>query len=86
MQEEDLGWWSTDVLGGDSSLDVLSDIELIIGVEDLYPLDAIADPGAAEAALSARLDEVDKLVGIDPSALRVLGALTAALGCAYPWN
>ncbi len=34
-----MGAWSEDIFGSDDALDVLSDIEEILGVEDLDPED-----------------------------------------------
>lgn len=41
-----MGWWSSDVLGGDTPLDILAGIEDAAGVETgaLYPLDTIDEP------------------------------------------
>ena len=37
-----MGWWSTSVLGGDQPLDVLNEIERLLDVKDLYPLESIS--------------------------------------------
>lgn len=37
-----MGWWSTSPLGGDEPLDLLYDLEEVLGVKNLYPLEAIS--------------------------------------------
>ena len=37
-----MGWWSTSPLGGDQPLDTLCEIERLLGVKDLYPLESIS--------------------------------------------
>lgn len=38
-----MGWWSTSPLGGDEPLDALSELEDLLKVNELYPLEAIDD-------------------------------------------
>lgn len=37
-----MGWWSTSPLGGDEPLDLLYDLEEVLGVKNLYPLEDIS--------------------------------------------
>ena len=37
-----MGWWSTSPLGGDQPLDTLCELEGVLGVSNLYPLEAIS--------------------------------------------
>ena len=43
-----MGWWSTDILGGDTPLDCLGIYEEKAGVPDIYPLETLA-PEKADA-------------------------------------
>jgi hypothetical protein len=38
-----MGWWNTSVLGGDQPLDTICELEDILGVDELYPLEDIDD-------------------------------------------
>jgi hypothetical protein len=38
-----MGWWSTSPLGGDEPLDLLYELEEVLGVDELYPLEDIDD-------------------------------------------
>jgi hypothetical protein len=84
-----MGWWSTDVLGGDPPLDMLGVIEDQLGVSDLYPLAALSE--AQRTELVAVLDPrtVDALVvelagaaGDNGIGLQVLAAVVMAAGAA----
>jgi len=46
-----MGWWSDDVLGGDTPLDVLGDIAETLDMESLYPLCDI-DKGKVSTAIN----------------------------------
>jgi hypothetical protein len=34
-----MGWWSADIFGGDTPLDEVYELEQMIGVEDIYPIE-----------------------------------------------
>lgn len=38
-----MGWWDVTVLGGDTPLDILGELESILGVRELYPVRAWED-------------------------------------------
>jgi hypothetical protein len=55
-----MGWWGSGILEGDTPLDYLAEIEKILGVSDLYPLEGWDDKKRARVLIA-----VEKLTDFD---------------------
>lgn len=88
-----MGWWATDILGGDTPLDYVCAIEDILGVEDLYPYSRLAgragdlrarlDGGGLEQIFTSLISRVGD--GWDRSvATQVTAGLVMAVGAQLP--
>lgn len=74
-----MGWWATDVLGGDAPLDVLANLERVLGLEAedgsgsaLYPLDQL-DPAQRDKARVAFEAQPDAFVSYNFLAEQISG-------------
>lgn len=84
-----MGWFGTDVFGGDTPMDELNTIEDVIGVENLYPVDAIEDKDKVADGLmrhkAVLLQELNNKKGWEQSiAIQVLAATFMAVGAPFP--
>jgi hypothetical protein len=53
-----MGWWSTDILGGDTPLDCLGIYEAKAGVPDIYPLETLPPEKAATLRKNIEADDM----------------------------
>lgn len=83
-----MGWWSTDILGGDPPLDALCEIEHIVGIEDLYPLDMWDDNQRAQlpALINEHRSELLTYAASDTVAGQVVGVFLLAAGASLDDN
>ena len=57
-----MGWWSEDILGGDGPLDTIAEIEDILEIEDLYPLDAVEEKSKVAQAIEEKTEQLVELM------------------------
>jgi hypothetical protein len=84
-----MGWFGTDVMGGDTPMDHLDTIGDIIKVEDLYPLSMIENKTKVAMQLARHqpklMKNIKTFTGWDRQiATQVLAALHMAVGASFP--
>ena len=92
-----MGWWSDTVLGGDTPLDIVCDLEKTLGIEELYPVRGCWDDNKRDLlrkAFEAKWPEVLKHLsdkehwwssGDNHSiAIQVVAVIAMAAGAEFP--